>query len=260
MITVLLHINPDPGHEARLAAAIAIAKSRGGHIICIQVLPPPIAPGDPAGAVTVAEVIEVMERTAAEFQEEVEVRLDQAELGWTWLRLMEDATTAIVSHSRLADLILLGADETVLPLAPVVLDARTPVLAVPRQSAGFPTGAPALLAWNGSHPAANAMRAALPLLREMQITHILVVDRDDEEFPAARAMEYLSHHAVHAEIHWRHSEGRSVAETILTFAGHFDSGLIVAGAFGHNRLREMLLGSVTRELTSSSPLPLFLSH
>ncbi|MBV9884318.1 MAG: universal stress protein [Sphingomonadaceae bacterium] len=260
MISVLLHINPDPGHGARLATAIALARSRAGHIICVQVLPPPMAVGDPAGAVTVAEMIEAMERTAREFQEEVELSLEQAELEWTWLRLMEDATTAIVSHSRLADLILLGADESVLPLAPVVLDARTPVLAVPRQGAGFPAGAPAVLAWNGSHPAANAMRAALPLLRDMEITHILVVDQDDEEFPAARALEYLSHHALNAEIHWRHSEGGRVAETILTFAGHVEAGLIVAGAFGHNRIRELLLGSVTRELTRRSPLPLFLSH
>ena len=114
--------------------------------------------------------------------------------------------------------------------------------------------------WNGSHPAANAMRAALPLLRDMETTHILVVDGDNEEFPAARAQEYLSRHGLRAQIHQRDSERRTVAETILAFGGHFDAGLIVAGAFGHNRIREMLLGSVTRELTRSSALPLFLSH
>lgn len=260
MISILLHINPDPGHEARLSTAISLAKGRAGHLICIQILPPPIMVGDPAGAVAVPEMAAVVERTASEFQEEVELRLEQAELEWTWLRLMEDATTAIVSHSRLADLILLGADEAAFPLAPVVLQARTPVLAVPPQGAGFPTGMAAVLAWNGSHAAANAMRAALPLLRDREVTHILVVDRDDEQFPAARALEYLSHHALHAEIHWRHSEGRTVAETILAFAGHFDAGLIVAGAFGHNRIREILLGSVTRELTRNSRLPVFLSH
>jgi len=260
MISVLLDISPDPGHEARLATAIALAKSRAGHITCIQVLPPPIMVGDPAGTVTGAEMMEAMERTAKEFQEEVELRLEQAEVGWTWLRLMDDPSAAILSHSRLADLIVLGAEEDVPPLAPVVLHARAPVLAVPRQGPGFPTGVPALLAWNGSHPAANAMRASLPLLRDMEITHILVVDGDNEEFPAARALEYLSHHALRAEIHWRPSEGRTVAETILTFAGQVGSGLIVAGAFGHNRIREMLLGSVTRELIKSSTGLLFLSH
>lgn len=260
MISILLHISPDPGHEARLANAIGIAKSRAGHITCLQVLPPQIVVGDPAGAVIVPEVMEAIEQAAKEVQEEVELRLEQAEVGWTWLRFTDDATTAIVSHSRLADLIVLGTDGGIPPVPPVVLHTRSPVLAVPRQGSGFATGVPAILAWNGSHPAANAMRAALPLLRDMAITHILVVDGENEEFPAARAVEYLSYHALRAEIHWRHSEGRTVAETILTFAGHFEAGLIVAGAFGHNRIREMLLGSVTRELIKSSPLPLLLSH
>jgi nucleotide-binding universal stress UspA family protein len=260
MISLLLNINPDPGHEARLATAIALARSRGGHITCIQVLPPPIAVGDPSGAVTVAEAIEAMEQAAREFQEEVELRLEKAEVAWTWLRLPDDATTAILSYSRLADLILLGADQSNPPVGPVVLHARTPVLAVPQQGSGFQAEGPAVVAWNGSHPAANAMRAALPLLRDRDITHILVVDRDSEEFPAARALEYLSHHAIRGEIHWRDSEQGTVAEAILTFADHFGAGLIVAGAFGHNRIRETLLGGVTRELARSSPLPLFLSH
>lgn len=260
MICILLPISPDAGHEARLLTAIALAKSRAGHIICVQVMPPPIVAADPAGAPALPEMIEAMERTARDVQEEVELRLEQAELKWTWLRLMGDATATIVGHSRFADLILLGAGESTPPLTPVVLHARTPVLAVPQEGGGFPVGVPALLAWNGSYPAANAMRAALPLLHEMAITHILVIDGDSEEFPAARALDYLSHHALRAEIHWRRSEGRTVAETILTFAGHFDAGLIVAGAFGHNRVREMLLGSVTRALIKSSPLPLLLSH
>jgi nucleotide-binding universal stress UspA family protein len=260
MISVLLNINPDPGHEARLAFGIALARSRGGHITCIQVLPPPLIVGSPDGAVITPEVSAAIEQAAREFQEEVEVRLEQSGVEWTWVRLMADSTSAIVSHSRLADVIVLSADESIPPLGPVVLHARTPVLAVPQRGSGFQTAVPAVLAWNGSEPAANAMRSALPLLREMEITQILVVDQDSDEFPAARALEYLSHHAIRAEIHWRHSEQRTVAETILNFAHHLEAGLIVAGAFGHNRIREMLLGSVTHALTKRSPLPLLLAH
>ena len=260
MKSVLLPVGPTAGDEARLATAIALVRSRGGHLICIQVLPPPIVVGDVGAAVMVPEMQEALERSAREAQEEVDLRLEQAGVERTWLRVIGDATTEIVSQSRLADLIVLGADETVPAMAPVVLHARTPVLAVPRQGSGFSSGASAVLAWNGSHPAANAMRAALPLLRDMETTHILVVDGDNEEFPAARAQEYLSRHGLRAQIHQRDSERRTVAETILAFGGQFDAGLIVAGAFGHNRIREMLLGSVTRELTRSSALPLFLSH
>jgi len=51
-----------------------------------------------------------------------------------------------------------------------------------------------------------------------------------------------------------------VADAIIEQSEELGSGMIVAGAFGHNRLREMLLGSVTRELLKKSPIPLLLAH
>jgi nucleotide-binding universal stress UspA family protein len=120
---------------------------------------------------------------------------------------------------------------------------------------------PALLAWNGSQSTANALRDAVPLLHHMEPVHILAVNDDNEEFPAARALEYLSHHAIRSEVHWRRAEGKiTVAEAIIGFAQEMGTELIVAGAFGHNLLREMLLGSVTRALLKSSRRPLFLAH
>ena len=63
-----------------------------------------------------------------------------------------------------------------------------------------------------------------------------------------------------SEGHWRDSDDKPVADAIIAFAEQLGSGLIVAGAFGHNRIREMLLGSVTRSLLKTSPLPLLLAH
>ena len=90
--------------------------------------------------------------------------------------------------------------------------------------------------------------------------HILTVDHDNEEFPAARSFEYLSYHSIRSEIHWRHSEGKPLAQAILAFAQQQRAGAVVAGAYGHNRIREMLLGSVTRDLLRTSTIPLVLAH
>lgn len=260
MKSLLLNINPDPGHEARLATAIALAKGRGGNITCIQVIPLPIVAADATDIVAVPALMETMERNAREFQEEVEVRLAQADVEWSWLRLFGDAATMIVSQSRLADVILLSAEGSYPPVSAVAANARPPVLAVPQKDPGLRIGAPALLAWNGSQAAANAMRAALPLLRMMEPVQILSVGGDGEEFPAARAVDYLACHGLRSEVYWRNSEGRTVAEAILALAQQLETGLIVAGAFGHNRIREMLLGSVTCALLKSSPLPLLLAR
>ncbi|MEA3003180.1 MAG: hypothetical protein QOH81_1968 [Sphingomonadales bacterium] len=260
MKSLLLNINPDAGHDTRLATAIALVKGRGCHITCLQCLPPPVAGSDPGIGFTIVDLMEAEQKTAAEFQEEVEVRLDQAGVRWSWVRLFADAGPAIASYSRLADVILLSARDSAPTVGEVATHTRVPVLALPPEDPGLAAESPILIAWNGSHPAAHAMRSALPLLRTAGSVQILVVDRDDDEFPAARAYEYLSYHTIKADIHWRRGDGRPVAETIRAFAHELGTGLIVAGAFGHNRIRELLLGSVTRALLRKSALPLLLAH
>ena len=258
MRSFLLNINPDPGHESRLTTAISLVKSRGGHITCLQSLVPPLSVGDPSAAVP--DLVGAIEKSAADFQEEVEVRLEQAGVEWTWIREFGDAAALAVSHSRLSDAVILSTTESYPSVGAVALHARTPVLAVPQGAQGFDVASPIVIAWNGSPPAANAMREALPLIVAAPSVHILTVDHDNEEFPAARSFEYLAHHSIRSEIHWRHSEGKPVAQAITAFAQQLGAGAVVAGAYGHNRIREMLLGSVTRELLRTSTLPLVLAH
>ena len=260
MRSLLLNINPDPGHPARLAAAIALAKSCGGHVTCLQTLVAPLAIGDPEAAVIVPEVMAATEWSASALREEVEAQLAAAGLGCSWIQLYGDPATIIVSHSRLADVVILTAEGSYPSVGSVVLHARIPALVTPEQRGGFDTSAPVLIAWNGSHPCANALRASLPLLHGAEAVHILSVDSGDEKFTAARASDYLAHHAITAEVHWLESEGKPVADMILDFARHSAAGTIVAGAFGHNRIREMLLGSVTRALLKGIPRPLLLAH
>ena len=254
MRSLLLNINPDPGHPARLAAAIALAKNRGGHVICLQTLIAPLAIGNPEVLMAAAEW------SASAFREDVEAKLEAAGLECSWIQLYGDPATIIVSHSRLADVVILTSEGSFPRVGSVVLHARIPALVMPEEDGGFDARAPALIAWNGSHPSANAMRAALPLLHEADAVRILSVDSGDEKFTAARAANYLAHHGLAPEVHLRDSDGRPVAEIILDFARQSAAGIIVAGAFGHNRIREMLLGSVTRSLQKNSPLPMLLAH
>ena len=71
MISALLNIVPDAGHEARLQAALALIQSQGGHITCVQtvtVFPPP---SDPSVAGSEVEGLIEMDQVAKEFQESV---------------------------------------------------------------------------------------------------------------------------------------------------------------------------------------------
>jgi len=89
--------------------------------------------------------------------------------------------------------------------------------------------------------------------------HILTVHETEQGFPAADAAAYLSRHDIHAEVHETERKG-SIAATIAQTAKDLDAGLIVMGLFGKSRLRELILGGVSRELLDKSPVPLLLAH
>ena len=77
---------------------------------------------------------------------------------------------------------------------------------------------------------------------------------------ASLVQEYLAEHDIESDVHWRSLDDEPVADAIVEYAEEIGAGMIVAGAFGHNRVREMLLGSATRELLEKSSRPLLLSH
>jgi nucleotide-binding universal stress UspA family protein len=264
MISVLLNVNADLGHKARLQAAITLVKSQGGHITCVQVVSVMPVAADSSSAMTEVQAMVALEQAAKEFQETVEAALEKSGVSWSWHRMYGDPATILIERARLADVIVLSANDSVPPISTVALHTRAGILAVP-QDPVFEPEKPALVAWNGSEPAANAVRAAVPLLHSMEPVHVLAVDHDSNEFPASLAQDYLEHHAIRSELHWRSTEDRKensddVAEAIIDNSEELGSGLIIAGAFGHNRLREMLLGSVTRSLLRNSPRPLLLAH
>lgn len=259
--SILLPITPDPGHLRRVHAAISLIKRLGGgHLSCVQATAPPIAIGDPAAAIVVPGASDMMVQQAAALQQDTEAILRKTEVDWTWISLPGDVTGVAVSQSRLCDLILLNATGAQPSVAPVVTHARVPVLALPAKGIDMEASTSAIVAWNGSAASANALRASLPLLRRAKAVSILSVGKPEAGYGSERALRYLEHHAISAEIDLIESSQLPVSEAIMGRAEEVGAGLIVAGAFGHNRLREMLLGSVTRTLLNNTAVPLLLAH
>jgi nucleotide-binding universal stress UspA family protein len=261
MISVLLNIVLDDGHEARLQAALALVQSQGGHITCVQTINTIPTVADPSVAATEAEALVEAEQVGRDFQKTVEAALETAGVEWSWHRFHGDPATILIERARLADVVILSAEDSWPPISSVALHSRAPVLAVPNPDPNFDPDRPALIAWNGSTPAAGAVRGAMPMLDHMESVEILSIDDDSEDFPASLVQEYLHEHSIRSDVHWRVSDpGEPVADAIIKQSEELGSGVIVAGAFGHNRLREMLLGSVTRDLLKKSPVPLLLAH
>lgn len=268
MRSILLHIYEDRGLETRIGAACDLARAFNGHITCLHATPfEDYFAADPLIASALPlEFSEKMRKRREALQERVEEELRGEGMSWDWVHLDELISDALIRFSPLVDICVISRsisslyrDDERQIAGKLITGAASPVLAVPPGTERLDTAAPVVVAWNGSPEAANALRAALPLLKLAASVHIVRVEERLRAYPPDASARYLSRHDITAEIVQRPPSG-SIAETIVDAGREFGAGLLVMGGYGHSRLREFLLGGVTRDLLETSPLPLMIAH
>ncbi len=140
-----------------------------------------------------------------------------------------------------------------------LFDSGRPMLLVPN----LPTadlGTTVAIAWNRSREAARAVGAALPLLTAAKKVVILTAREPDGEVEPSELATYLALHGVDART-WAFAPGPgSLGGALLEEAGKAEANLLVMGAYGHSRLREMVLGGVTRSILADADMPVLLMH
>ena len=143
----------------------------------------------------------------------------------------------------------------------VLFESGRPVIVVPYISAHAELKT-ALVAWDGGHTAARAIGDAIPVLALAKRIEILTIDKSENETKlrsAERLAQHLSRHGIKAEPKQIVSE-IDVASTLLSHAADVEADLLVMGAYGHSRLREIILGGTTRDILQSMTLPVLMSH
>lgn len=270
MKSILLHIHDDAGQESRLLGALDLARAGMGHISCVQITPfEYYSGGDPFGGVyAFADAIDSVRAQEREARLLIEARLVREGVSWDWRKFDGNVIQTLIDQSRLMDVVVLsqpyaGNDVDRLPLGiggDVAVHARAPVLSLGIKATGLDTSGNAMVAWNGSAEAANALRLSLPLLRYAGAVHIVEVSDDTRGLPSTEASTYLSRHGVASELHEWPAKGRKIDVALLHAAVELDAAFMVLGAYGHSRLRETILGGVTRDLIRTSHLPLLLAH
>jgi nucleotide-binding universal stress UspA family protein len=143
-----------------------------------------------------------------------------------------------------------------------LLRTRRPVmLAPPRPQTNLTDSA--MIAWDESPECWHAVSAAIPLLQHAASVEVVSVDRDAARRRASHedVLAYLHCHGIEAKSRMVEPHSRSIGDSLLATAGELDAGLVVMGAYSHSRLREMLLGGVTRHiLQNAAARPVLLAH
>ena len=267
MKNVLLLVHDDPGQEARLQAALDLTRALGGHLICLDVAVPPFLMGDPYGMPIEGQLVEEERAHQAQNRATLQARLAREDVPWTWVDAGGGFADALNRAAGSADLVVVNRQlDSFAPFdmrtvaGDVVVSSGRAVVAVPEKSRAFAAAGKAIVAWDGSEEAMNALHSAVPLLRLASSVEILEVDDGSLRVSAEEAASYLSRHGVSARIVRRDAKGRATSNVIVAEAGAHDADYVVMGGYGHSRLFEALFGGVSREMLGGSPVPVIMTH
>ena len=270
--TLMVHLDLDHTNDARLSIAADLAERLDAGVIgiaaCSEVLPY-YADGFVSGMLVDENRIEIQKRidSAEErFRSALNGRAKQIE----WRSALTQPTFYVAEQARAADLVIVGANRAADALDPLrqldpsdlVTMAGRPILIVP-QGVGEMKAERILVAWKDTREARRAIWDALPLLRKCEKAIVAEIDENNDPSAAQSRVDdvvaWLAGHGVKAF----GTVPPSVQEAAIqleTLAWEEGADLIVAGAYGHSRFREWVLGGVTRDLITKTPRCSLLAH
>ena len=221
------------------------------------------------------EVLDNYRKTYFEEAEKAEAAFREActaaGIHWDWHRVEGERAQSVIENGRLSDLIMLagGHEADGSPAGEntgrIMLECGRPVLLLPASPIAEATGLRILVAWNGRREAVRAVHDALPLLESAEWVKIVMVNPDTGapdygDLPGSELCRHLARHGVKAEAQEIRARGKSDGAALLELAKEESANLIVMGAYGHARWRELVIGGVPEHVLGHAELPVFLSH
>jgi nucleotide-binding universal stress UspA family protein len=255
--------------------AISVAATFEAHVLGVAFSYEPIIPGTVMGGIP-PEFIE-----SQRIESDKKARAATSRFEQNAKRAGVSAETTIISASisgaadrlgrmaRRFDLVVVGQadreksapDEVVDEGA--LFDSGRPVIFVPFiQKAGLKLDR-VMVCWDGSRAATRAVADSLPFLKKAKQVEVVMVASGrskSDEIPGADLGQHLARHGLKVEVKRITSPDIDVPSTILSYAADSSTDMIVMGGYGHSRLREFVLGGVTRGILETMTVPALMSH
>jgi nucleotide-binding universal stress UspA family protein len=277
--TILLHILDDEFHDQRIENGLALARTCSAHLSCLHVTPfqAYVAFDTFGGIFVMNDIMQALDERDYELRQKVEQRLAKEDVSWDYEQVSGDVASTIVGRAALADLLVTAraprrtdfVGPTVGFLGDLLHRSRTPIFIPAFDGPAFDASGVAVIAWDGSVEAANAVRASLGLLKLASAVRVLEIpeERDDDRksFPGTKVLEYLSRQGMHAELVIEQPPSKDggpdvVSGMLVAQARGAGAAYIVMGGYSHTRIGEYVFGGVTRMLLKECPVPLVIAH
>jgi len=284
--TILVHCDASRAIDGRLAAAADVAQRFEARLVGLHAREPFEIASFIDGGMPIGTLMEAYQAGCDSAEKTAQSAYDKATRGrnfpveWRVTEAFSD--DALTVNARYADLLVVGqadpddpaGSRNDLPEAMAFATGR-PILVVPQIGAPSSVGKSGvgksgigrtvLLCWSASRESARAAADALPFLRAADTVIVLVVDPEFSadghgQEPGADVALWLARHGITVTVQREVAADARIGEVILSRAADCGADLIVMGIYGHSRLRELVLGGVSRTLLSSMTVPVLMSH
>ncbi len=265
---ILVYVDNDKACDNRVQTAAGLCNHFEARLSGLYVTRGIEIPGY-VGAQIPKEVFESNKKFFAELRNEAQAvftgNADSKGIGGDFRSTDGDVTEQLNTLSRYVDLVLVPQQSQAEPninphyrVADILLGAACPVLVLPGGES--PTLPPqrVLIAWDGGRECARALNAALPLLTEVEKVHVLAVGVEGAD--AADITLHIHRHGIGSEVVVVDGSSRDAGDALLNQARAMESQLLVMGAYGHSRLRELVLGGTTEQVLAKAHLPVLFAH
>jgi nucleotide-binding universal stress UspA family protein len=273
---LLVQVDDTRSCAKRIELAVALAVTHEAHLTGVYIISEP----SPASFVGIpAELLTDLQQKARDRadlalrrfadvakrnQIAFETRVDRV--------LYTEVADALATNARYADLVILGQYDPDDPASgprylpeEVILGSGRPALLVPYIGPAATFGERVMVAWDASREAARAVNDALPLLERAKAVGVVTVNPREQPFghgeePGADIGLHLARHGIKVEVQRVEARELDTANAILSHLANEGADLLVMGAYGHSRLREVVLGGVTRTILADMTVPVLMSH
>jgi len=287
MAAILAVIDGGPGSESALAAAVQLGRGFKSRVELLHVevdaessLP---VMGEGMSGAAVEQILQSLREEAAARLAEARRLFEQyrtagklpvvepdsvpvaGQFAVCFRQITGREAEEVLHSARLSDLTVFGRfghegdGGTSVTFEGALFDSGRPVLLVP------PTpvkelGSTVAVAWDRSRESALAVLAALPILRRAKRVVVITARQSESDTGPSELVRYLAGHGINART-WAFTAGSgALGEEILEEAAKAETDLLVMGGYGHSRLRELVLGGVTRSVLSKAAIPVFMMH
>lgn len=272
--TILMHLNHDKRARQLLDAGVQLAQGFDAHLIGLHTFPayrlrPPVPL--PFGSDVLSTITTHIQQEADRIKSQFEEATAQHTFVSEWRSITSeraDPASIVMAHGRTTDLIIASQADPDWDLSSILdfperlaLEGGRPVLVIPNGYEMQAIPKRVTVAWKNRREAARAAFDALPLLQRAEQVRVITVEEGEpqEGFPNATEIAVtLDRHGVSVTVDVIQSRN-SAAEEIHRRATE-QSELLVMGAYGQSRFRELVFGGVTRHVIQNMTIPVLFSH